>query len=419
MPPSVLILSIGGLSGHFRLGPLAGFFQKLRARYDSFLVPPAPWVSKDFSLELDWEDAAPGLETPEARVEGGAVHVRRWDFEARLEDGRGRGRCRPDVYSFDSFLRVLWSVYLAKNGGALVHAAGVRVGNSAVLFPGMSEAGKTTLARKVEDREAVLSDEITPVRRDAEGRWLAYHSPFWGEFGSGPGSLRAYPLAAVAFPVKTPELRVAPLSPADASQRLLGTILCFEQGPAAARAQLEIAARLATEVPAFEAGTRLDTPAAALFERLPNAAPHRTPGEREVISELRAQLKSRGRCAIVSTGGSMRPAVRSGDTLFIQATPEVAVGDVVAYWRPGETPEGDKLLCHRLMAPRNERGRFLTKGDTLSRFETFVDGAEGELLGKVVALSRKGKTRALTGGVVKALASLAVAPVVHLREALR
>ena len=66
--------------------------------------------------------------------------------------------------------------------------------------------------------------------------------------------------------------------------------------------------------------------------------------------------------------------------------------------------------------------RTLTKGDALASIERVRDGREAEILGTVVALSRDGAMRPLRGRLGKLarlVASLAAAPVVKVREALR
>src|SRR5439155_20978166 len=108
-------------------------------------------------------------------------------------------------------------------------ACGLKRGDDGMLLPGVSGAGKTTLARKVRAVEDILSDELVPIRRLADGSWRIYASPFWGEFGKGRGSLSACRLAGVGFLEKGDRLSVEPLAPGDAAQRLLETMLCFEQ----------------------------------------------------------------------------------------------------------------------------------------------------------------------------------------------
>lgn len=54
-------------------------------------------------------------------------------------------------------------------GGAFVHAAGVRLNGSGLLFAGPSEAGKSTIVKMLTGRAEVLCDDRMIVRKDAGG----------------------------------------------------------------------------------------------------------------------------------------------------------------------------------------------------------------------------------------------------------
>ena len=433
--PQEFLISIGAITGHLSLDLPASLLATLRDRYDDFLIPPAPWVRRDFSLRLDARTSssrAPGETPPVVQSSDREIRIERWDFEARLEAGgagrpwTGSGTIQESVYSVDTFLRILWSVLLRRAGGGLFHACGLKSGDDGILFPGVSGAGKTTLARKAATLEDVLSDEIVPVRRTDGGAWRIYASPFWGEFGKGRGSLTGMRLAAAGFLKKADRLSLDPMAPGDAAQRLLETLLCFELDREAVDRNVQLALRLASEVPMFSASTSLATPA---HEVLQEISRHRTGSppsprtSRETISELRSLLKTGGQHAIVSKGASMRPWIRSGDTLFIQALGETtpSPGDVLVYWVPGKTEEGDALICHRMIAGART-SRTLTKGDAHASIERVRDGREAEILGIVTALSRNGEVRPLRGRLGRlaaVLASLVAAPVVRVREAFR
>jgi len=75
--------------------------------------------------------------------------MERGDFRARWNPETHQGRIRQSAnpYSIDSVLRIVHTLVLARNGGFLLHASsGIRNGK-AFLFSGLSEAGKTTMAR--------------------------------------------------------------------------------------------------------------------------------------------------------------------------------------------------------------------------------------------------------------------------------
>jgi len=210
-----LLLSIGGVIGHFALGDApAPFLQQVRDRYGPYTVPPAAWVQRAFSVAVTFtaavtatdgelragEVAARPLRVDESNQ---AIRVARWDFSAALGPGRvagsravweGQATCQMNPFALDSLMRVLWAVFLPRSGGALFHACALRIGEGGVIFPGQSGAGKSTLARKLAEPERVLTDELVAVSRAELGRWRVTGTPFWGDFKRGGGSIRSWPL---------------------------------------------------------------------------------------------------------------------------------------------------------------------------------------------------------------------------------
>lgn len=398
------LFSIGGLVGRFRIQAPSGFLRELEARYAPFLLPPSPRVREDFSFSLRTRKSAPPS-GEKLSVRPG--RIRRWDFDVRC----GQGTCADNLYTFDTLLRILWSERL---DGALVHGCGIRDGDAGYLFPGVSGAGKTTLARKVGEVGNVLSDEIIPV----QGRWRISASPFWGEFGRGEGSLRSFPLAVAAFPKKGRRFKVAKLTRAEAARRILETMVCFRTDAKTVKRNLEWASALAKEIRCVEITTTRATPMERILNALRTDAPEVAPNLREIASELREELRRHGACAFVATGGSMRPGIRPGDLLFIRRAEigSIAAGEEILYWVPGRGPDEDRLICHRVI--RRRGNKFVAKGDTLGHLERFEHGADAEVLGRVTAVSGSGR-----GGKAarwaRVVASLAAMPVRRLREALR
>jgi hypothetical protein len=416
-----LLLSIGGLVGRLSLGSAPALFVgQLRQRYQAFCLPPSPAVEQVFHLKIRFKTsrlspdrwrkatARPLLVTAGAAE----VDIDRWDFTARLERQgaspgifEGEATCELNPFAFDSLMRVLWSVFLPRAGGALFHACGLRHGEVGLLAPGPSGAGKTTLARKMPDPDHVLSDEVVAVHPGPDGHWRVSGSPFWGEFARGGISLRSLPLAGVAFLEQTALARAEKVSLADAVLRALGCIICFERDPDTVERNLAIVTALCADVPTVSCGTRAETTAAEILQMLrphlrgnPNA---RTPplSPREMISELRAHLRKHASYAFRPRGGSMRPWLRAGDSLFVaavQTDDELHPGDVLLYWRPGRSPAEDALTCHRMVA-RGKGARIYAKGDAIPYIEHFESGRQAEILGKVQAISRAGRTYPVPG----------------------
>ncbi len=460
---AILLLSIGGVVGRLDLGDApAPLLEQLNERYRPYTVPPASWVASAFSLRVTFTAAAAAVDgmmragevaAHPLRVEesDSEIRVGRWDFRARLtptsessspRGGPGTGTrgaswhgevsCQMNPFAFDSMLRVVWAVFLPRAGGALFHACGLRLGEAGVIFPGQSGAGKSTLARKVLEQERILTDELVAVSRGEMGRWRISGTPFWGDFKRGGGSIRSWPLNAVAFLEQGELLSIRSIPASEAAFRLLGCFLCFQTDADTAARNLAIAVDICTDVAALVARTGRETPIADIEIGLGPYLPDRQrrdhpPSSREMISEFRWLLAQSRQYAYKPRGNSMRPWLRSGDALFIQAVGEaqLAPGDILLYWTPGPTPHDDRLTCHRMVArlgagatvAGKPKFKFYTKGDALSSIEGFENGKQSEILGRVSAISRDGRTVPVPGRIgnlARLLGSLVAAPILKM-----
>ena len=82
-----------------------------------------------------------------------------------------------------------------------------------------------------------------------------------------------------------------------------------------------------------------------------------------------------------SRGGSMLPFLREGDVVEVVRARQFRIGDIVQV----------QNMLHRVVAKRN--GRVITKGDASSKLDPPV--APEEIMGRVVALERRGQVRRL------------------------
>jgi hypothetical protein len=424
-----LTLSIGGLVGHLEIeGAAPVFLEQLRARYGAFELPEGDWVARDFSLRLKLDplpppgaSAAKRLALTEARpltvtAAARAIAARRWDFQVRLagRSSRGRiayrgdGRCEASPFAIDCVLRMLFATLLPRAGGMLIHGCGLRHAAIGVVFPGVSGAGKTTLARKAPDADDVLSDEIVAVRRLDDG-WRVFGTPFWGDFARGGISMRSWPLRTVGFLNQAREVAMTPITSSDATLRLLGCFLSFAIDRASVERSLAVAAQLCAEVRSVEANLTRTAPAAAVFRKL---APHLGPevtrqvppaNARELISEFRALLRKQRSYAFRPKRTAAGGWLKSGDAIAVQTLGlggALAPGDVLLSWIPGPTPDEDALACHRLPASGAR--------DT---------AISGELLGRVILVARDGKTRPLprrVGDLARSFGPLVALPMLRM-----
>jgi hypothetical protein len=168
-----------------------------------------------------------------------------------------------------------------------------------------------------------------------------------------------------------------------------------------------LAIELCGAVPAFLCASQAGTPFADVWRvmqpmlRSSLGDAGRASSTRELISALRANLTRHGSYAFQPQGTSMRPWLRAGDSLFVEAAAETELfpGDVVLYWRAGRSPERDRLICHRVVGRRRTggRNRVYAKGDALGGIERFDDGREATVIGRVRSISRGGEIMPVPG----------------------
>ena len=95
----------------------------------------------------------------------------------------------------------------------------------AFLFAGVSGVGKTTISRLAPPDATLLTDEISYLRREADG-YFAYGTPFAGELAKPGENVRA-PLAAIYLLAQGPENRIDPVADGDALRAVLRCVLFF------------------------------------------------------------------------------------------------------------------------------------------------------------------------------------------------
>ncbi len=167
-------------------------------------------------------------------------------------DGDGSGGLPPWSQPVD---RVLCIGVLAHRRAVIVHSCGWIGHGRALLFPGVSGAGKTTLCRQLlaSGQGQVISDDRVVVRHSPEG-FRAWGTPWPGDARQALNA--SAPLAAMCFIEKTPEHRLRPIRPTDAFRRLLQTAGVPWYSPALRDRVLPVLEELVAAVPAFSLGFR-------------------------------------------------------------------------------------------------------------------------------------------------------------------
>jgi len=204
------------------------FFQILQNRYAGYLSESPDPVAV-FDVDIVPPQRISEDEDLNVRLESGRWVMERGDFRAvwNPETGQGTIRQSANPYSIDAAFRIVHSLLLARQGGLLVHAASAVRNGRAFLFAGVSTAGKTTISRLAPPDATLLTDEISYLRRNPDGRgFTAYGTPFAGELAE-PGKNVQAPLAGLFLLAKGPRNVIEPLTQAEAVRGVMESILFF------------------------------------------------------------------------------------------------------------------------------------------------------------------------------------------------
>ena len=243
-----LTIEIGGMPVRVNTTD-AAFLAMLERRYSGFCSS-----TKEAEVEFDVDLIQPGFADPDADVrvthQLGRWLLTRGDFRAEWEPAARRGRIRQSAnpYSIDAVLRIVHTLALARQGGFLLHSASAIRDGKAFLFAGVSGAGKTTISRLAPRDVTLLTDEISCVRRQDDGSYTAFGTPFTGELAKLGENVSA-PVAALYLLAQGPENRIDPVEPAEAARSLLANVLFFAEDEALVQATFHAAFEFVSRVP--------------------------------------------------------------------------------------------------------------------------------------------------------------------------
>jgi len=244
---SSVVVEIGGLPIALHCDNPA-FTRLVKERYTGY-VGNSRQAAFDFDIEVGSPSENSGDEDVSVKWNSGCWLMERGDFRAEFNPATARGRIQQTVnpYSLDSVLRIVHTLLLARKGGFLIHASSAIRNGRAFLFPGVSGAGKTTIARLAPPDAALLTDEISYVIPQ-DGAYFAVGTPFFGELAHVGQNLRA-PIKCVYLLAKGPENKIEPVARAEAVRGLLANILFFARDPEFVKLVFDAAFDFAGRVP--------------------------------------------------------------------------------------------------------------------------------------------------------------------------
>lgn len=162
-----------------------------------------------------------------------------------------RGEFDPPARALENYVRACIAWIALERGGFLIHSASIVRNGRAFLFFGASGAGKSTLSA-LSDEGQVVSDDLTLVLPDTEGRLEVHGSPFRGTYAGGQPVAGRFPLHS-AYRLRQDDRNFVAAMPPAAAMAALTANLTFVVDQLSALPDL--AGRLAPRllaVPAFE-----------------------------------------------------------------------------------------------------------------------------------------------------------------------
>jgi hypothetical protein len=252
-----LSLAIGGIS--FTISGMdISFLDLLRKRYHWFISSATPdykvWVQIVPYEELV---SKKGNEFSQPLVEqmdhGENYLITRFDnpFVAKVDMASKKVlvKMRRSEYCFDSFLRILLTLILAREGGVLIHASAVSRNDRGYVFFGPSESGKTTITR-LSTHHTILTDELAVIKPH-NGGYRVYGTPFWGEFKPGRSNFHT-PLYGLYALKKDTTNKVLPINKVQAIEELYQCILFFSRDAQLFKMIFDICCAIVDAVPIRE-----------------------------------------------------------------------------------------------------------------------------------------------------------------------
>jgi hypothetical protein len=222
-----------------------------RADFEVEFVQSPPWVSTDPALYP--HDGPAVVSSDQRRVR---LSHRAMTAELDLESHNAKlFRVSPLPFALVQTLRAAVISLLVTDRGVAVHAAATVIGEDAVLFPGISGAGKTSIASS--SPFPLMTDELVAVRQ--RETFVAQGTFFWGGIKIAAADTAPHRIAAICFPEKGSHFQLRALTPAEAARRIMQCVMVPPVNEMWQSA-LQVVSALVAEVPAYSLSWRLPAP---------------------------------------------------------------------------------------------------------------------------------------------------------------
>jgi hypothetical protein len=179
------------------------------------------------------------------------------------EGGKSSTVSNPVCYPLDQLLLMY---VLARNGGAILHAAGINHNNRGYIFPGRSGAGKSTIMRQCarsNDFKGLSDDRI--IVRKMDGNFKAFGTPWPGEACVAVN--KSAPLSGIFFISHGSRNKIQDLGRREAFERLLPVTSIPWYDREITEKLLSFCEDLVSHVPAYELHFKPDTEVVGVLEK--------------------------------------------------------------------------------------------------------------------------------------------------------
>ncbi len=239
------------------LSDLRDFYHKYPGRGS----PPS--LTIDFESDLQFRPHKPvRFDHPKLTSESLApnqIDLWRRDIEGRFHwspvgsgpiVGKFRGLCHGAC--LEAVIRTGTSLALLQKGGLMLHSSAVVTRGKALIFSGVSGAGKSTISALLDELPGYqkVADELLMVTPCQTGGWRLHVGPFLGANAQLPTGTN-YPVQAVHFLRQHQAHRLAKLGPVEAFRELLKYVVVYCTTQTTAHQVLECAEKLTSSLPFY------------------------------------------------------------------------------------------------------------------------------------------------------------------------
>ena len=207
-----------------------------------------------------------GSQTPHtvALSDGGTTRVRVHASGERSQAGAADDVTAEPVFSPVRYPldQLLLMNHLAPRGGVIVHATGLLLGSLALVLPGCSGAGKSTIARLFTEQglgDSLLSDDRIIITACEGEEPTAWGTPWPGD--ARVALNRHSPLAGLLFLARAEVNELVRLTPSEGGRRLMPVITSPWYDPGRLPGVLDTCSGLVESIPCYELRFRMDSAA--------------------------------------------------------------------------------------------------------------------------------------------------------------